>query len=293
MNPITEFLLFAEKTKNAIYKRVFKRKQKTYEDWAGKEYLNDPKVSFIIQSHNKSISVKYIVEKLREYKEAEIVVIDDGSSFSHTKALTKFLHKGNEFLIRSNDLYENIMYDKSIRFANGEYIVLLQDDDKYEDLEWVDKAVHYFTVFPQLAIIGGCDGLDFQVDKGLQIGDGRRYSEENGNADFRFVHIVNRSPMIIRKSLFTTCLKHIDFSFAPFQSDDCELCLRAWLNGLQVGWFKVNIKSIAAGGMRIWNNSLTAYQGEKNTRKLYQMYHSYTDHINGLVEGANKLLKGN
>lgn len=42
--------------------------------------------------------------------------------------------------MRANDLYENVMYDKTIRFANGEYIVLMQDDDEITDLDWWTKV---------------------------------------------------------------------------------------------------------------------------------------------------------
>lgn len=97
--------LYWEKVYWALAKRAFKRKQKTYEDWLAKGYTNQPLVSFIIESHNKSVGVKRIVSKLREYPNAEIVVIDDGSEYKHTKSLMRFLTRGNEFLVRANDLY--------------------------------------------------------------------------------------------------------------------------------------------------------------------------------------------
>ena len=67
-------------------------------------------------------------------------------------------------------------------------------------------------------------------------------------------------------------LKHIDFSFAPFQFDDIELCLRAWLEGYQVGWYQTEFSSLSAGGMRIWNNAFTAEQCRKNIQRLYELY---------------------
>lgn len=109
--------LYWEKVYWALAKRVFKRKQKTYEDWLAKGYTNQPLVSFIIESHNKSVGVKRIVSELREYPNAEIVVIDDGSEYKHTKSLMRYLTRGNEFLVRANDLYENVMYDKNHSFC--------------------------------------------------------------------------------------------------------------------------------------------------------------------------------
>lgn len=203
--------LYWEKVYWALAKRVFKRKQKTYEDWLAKGYTNQPLVSFIIESHNKSVGVKRIVSELREYPNAEIVVIDDGSEYKHTKSLMRYLTRGNEFLVRDKDFY--------------------------------------------------------------------------------FVHAVNRAPMLLNKRLFLDHLGHIDFSFAPFQCDDCELCLRAWLCGLKVGWYNAGFKSMIAGGMRIWNKGLMGFQEIKNRGKLYEMYKFSSSKVSELVEVANKQLK--
>lgn len=283
--------LYWEKVYWALAKRVFKRKQKTYEDWLAKGYTNQPLVSFIIESHNKSVGVKRIVSKLREYPNAEIVVIDDGSEYKHSKSLMMYLTRGNEFLVRANDLYENVMYDKTIRFANGEYIVLMQDDDKITDLGWVDKGVAYFKKYSDMAILGGLNGLDFVIDEKEKWGYNGSYpSAFFKGKDFRFVHSVNRAPMLLNKKLYIEHLGHIDFSFAPFQCDDTELCLRAWLSGLKVGWYNAGFESMIAGGMRIWNKGLMGFQEIKNRGKLYEMYRDSLEEVTSLVEKANKTI---
>ena len=222
----------------ALVKRFLKKKQKTYGDWKAKGYINDPTVSFIIQSHNKSVQVKHVVNKLRNYPRAEIVVIDDGSDYNHHISLMRFLNRGNEFLLRANDLYENVMYDKTIRMVNGRFVALLQDDDDFKDLSWVDDAVFYFEKYPELAILGGRDCLDF----------------------------------------------------APFQIDDVELCLRTWLNGCQVGWYKTGFSSLSAGGMRIWNNAFTQEQCEKNICKLYDLYSDKDVELHRIINTSNNNL---
>lgn len=285
-----DILMSIEKVRCALAKRFLKKKQKTYEDWLAKGYRNHPKVSFIIESHNKSLGVRRIVRKLREYPDAEIIVIDDGSSFAHSRALLKFLDRGNEFLVRANDLYENVMYDKTIRFANGRYVVLMQDDDEIARLDWVDQGLRYFERYPDMAILGGLDGLNFVIDEENRWGYVDQYPDK-AKGEFRFVHSVNRAPMLLDRDLFLKHLGHIDFSFAPFQCDDCELCLRAWLSGLKVGWYDAGFESMLAGGMRIWNKGLIGVQEIKNRGKLYEMYKDRVNEISALVEKANKSLK--
>lgn len=281
-----DILMSIEKVRCALAKRFLKKKQKTYEDWLAKGYRNLPKVSFIIESHNKSLGVRRIVRKLREYPDAEIIVIDDGSSFAHSRALVKFLDRGNEFLVRANDLYENVMYDKTIRFANGRYVVLMQDDDEITSLDWVDKGIRYFERYPDMVILGGLDGLNFVIDEENRWGYVDQYPDK-AKGGFRFVHSVNRAPMLLDRDLFLKHLGHIDFSFAPFQCDDCELCLRAWLSGLKVGWYDAGFESMLAGGMRIWNKGLTGFQERKNRGKLYKLYGDKINEITRLVNLAN------
>ncbi|MDF9830954.1 glycosyltransferase [Parabacteroides sp. PF5-6] len=283
--------LLLEKVYWALAKRTRVKKQKSYEGWLAKGYNNTPDISFIIQSHNKSNSVIHTVKQLRKYPKAEIIVMDDGSTPDHTKRLVNFLDGANEFLIRANDLYENVMYDKAIRFANGTYLVLLQDDDEIVGLDWVDKAIAYFRQYPDMAILGGFNGLDFTIYEEEKWGVADLYKNKDiSEKEFLFVHAVNRAPMFIHKPLYMQHLKHIRFSFAPFQCDDTELCLRAWLSGLKVGWYNAGFRSLMAGGMRIWNNEFTRTQEQRNKRQLYDLYKDHIIQLNGLVEEANKSL---
>ena len=179
------------------------------------------------------------------------------------------------------------MYDKAIRFSNGRYVVLLQDDDDLGDLGWVNKGLSYFRKYPDMVILGGFGGFTFEDDgekcSSIPIPIGTIKEKE-----FMFVHSVNRAPMIIDRNLFDKYLKHIDFSFAPFQFDDTELCLRAWLSGLKVGWYNAGFTSLVAGGMRIWNNKLTQEQVERNSRLLHKMYGNLVAALNQLVSCARE-----
>ena len=90
--------------------------------------------------------------------------------------------------------------------------------------------------------------MDFAIDKQKGRFDILDYDLPTKDIDFCFVPHVNRAPMWLNRSLFLEKLKHIDFDFAPFQFDDVELCLRTWLNGCQVGWYKTGFSSLSAGG---------------------------------------------
>ena len=163
----------------------------------------------------------------------------------------------------------------------------MQDDDDFDDLHWVEEALSYFSKYPRLAILGGNNGSDFVIDEENKFGLGA-VVERKDKESFLFVSHVDRAPMWLDKNLFMEKLMHIDFSFAPFQFDDCELCLRAWLKGLQVGWYDARFKSLSAGGMRIWNSSFTGEQCRRNAAKLYLMYKDKKELLDQLLLEARK-----
>lgn len=287
--------LFFEKIKGALMKRNQGMvKQKSYATWLshGGGYTKEPTVSVVIQSHNKSVQIAHILPKLREYGHEllEIIVIDDGSSAEHTQRLAAALTGANEFLVRANDLYENITYDKCLRFANGRYVALIQDDDDIDGTEWMERAVELFEKYPKMVILGGKGGLDiaFEDDRQWAHGGKDQTHAEGKEKDFCFVTAVNRAPMWIRRDLYKQHLKHIDFRFAPFQFDDYEMCARAWLCGLQVGWYPARFKSLSTGGMRIWNNQFTKEQSEKNGKLLYSLYSERRNELHAAVEKAHQ-----
>ena len=281
--------LIIEKIKLALFKRTgVVQQKKNHASWEAKGYRNEPSVSFVIQSHNKSLQICHILPKLRQYKNAEIIVIDDGSSMEHTKRLTEALTGANEFLLRANDLFENVTYDKALRLANGKYVALMQDDDDFENVSWVSEAVALFERHPKMVILGGKWALNVKFHPEQEKGCGTK--REMSDAKFRFVDAVNRAPMWIRKDLYEQHLHHIDFRFAPFQYDDDEICLRSWQLGLQVGWYDAKFQSLTAGGMRLWNSEFTKEQMERNGKLLYQLYADKMNNIAIQVEKSNQEL---
>lgn len=283
--------------------------QKTYAGWTAKNYNSSPGVSFIIQSHNRSTDVLFLVKKLRTIPNAEILVIDDGSAMEHTIRLAKFLINANEFLLRCNDLYEVLTYSRALHFARGKYVVLLQDDDDFEAIDWVNEGLNHLDHDDLLVILGGRDGARL-----LPIGydnTGRRgpfvlagtfafransFATElskstESDPGLTYVQYVDRAPMWIRREVFMNVLHDFDVKFAPFQWDDAEVCLRAWLCGLRVGHYAAHFKTggLGTGGMQLWNNALHQRQDEVNVKRVYELYGDTLTHIDSLVDQCNGL----
>ena len=294
------------KIKNKIWSKPII--QKNYESWKAKGYNTEPLVSFIIQSHNKTQNVCFLIDKLRKYPKGEIIVIDDGSDLKDVKRIASNLGNANEFLIRCNDLYEVITYDRAIYFSRGKYVILMQDDDDFEGFDWIDEGIKHFRKDEKLVILGGRDSGqflpydisndgkrgDFKIDNNIMSRANsfkiKLSSKMNNYSDFEYVHYVDRAPMWVNRNIFIEKLKNIDVNFAPFQWDDAEICLRAWNFGLHVGYYNANFKlgSLGLGGMQMWNNQLHHRQDEVNVKRIYDLYSNSFDEIEIKVLNCNK-----
>lgn len=279
-------------------------------------YNEAPMMSVCLQFFNKRENIELIWKNLTKCGADEIIIQEDGSSDGSLSKWASLAIGKNHFVIRSNDLFEVRTYDRSIDYARGKYVALLQDDDiPPPSSRWVDEAIYLFEKFDDLAIIGGLSGASLLTLGGSkQVTDESRYSVVDDIAEypgvfryrikkepeklvdgiqFEFSEYVNRAPMFVRKSFFKE-LGGIDQSFAPFQCDDVDLCLKAWQAGYKVGLVKSPFaRNVGIGGMRLYNRN--APNIVENWKRIYAKYGVLIDegYFSDKVSDANRRLTSN
>jgi GT2 family glycosyltransferase len=221
-----------------------------------------------------------IVDDLRQFSDSEIIVIDDGSSHDHTQRLVGYLNGVNEFVLHANDLFDVIVFNRVFAFARGKYIAVMQDDDKYKGKDWVTRAVGHLDWDPKLAILGG--RMRITLPK-----DGK--ARDEGAGVFQYVQAINASPMWIRREAFLE-LGGFDIDFAPMLWHEPAFCLKAWLSGYHVGWYKSGIRSCAIPTRQRRNvkEELTRDARKKNYELLMERYGDKLDGIRECVERMNQ-----
>jgi glycosyltransferase involved in cell wall biosynthesis len=260
-------------------KRLGKRFFEQASNTAKTPYIEHPRVTAVLQLFNKRQNIEAIVGALLSSPIQEIIVIDDGSSDGALEVLARMLTGKNHFVIRSNDIFEIRTYSRALDFARGEFVALLQDDDiPPTDGSWVEEALALFDRYPKLAVLGGRDGLSLKVANGNGSGPAMAYDLVNHQKGqpvrlpFTFVDTVNRAPIVLRRKAIQE-LGGIDNTFAPYQCDDVDLCLRAWKAGLQVGLYSTEfVRDVGMGGMRIFNAEQLPEQAKKNWKIIYERY---------------------
>ncbi len=229
------------------------------------------------------------------------------------------LTRPNDFLLRCNDIFEVRTYDRAIRMARGEYVCLLQDDDlPPASNDWVTNALLLFDSLPNLLILGGNAGIDLMMPDPIPPNGSQAYHAINGicgcpginkhrsyrkplynenktNLPFMFTTAVNRAPVFIKRQPLID-LGGIDQAYAPFQFDDDDLCVRAWLAGYQVGLYSCSfVRDVGRGGMRIYNKERIDKQVMINANKFYQTYSDIIENgeLQQLIDEANQSLTSN
>jgi glycosyltransferase involved in cell wall biosynthesis len=261
---------------------------------SSKRYQDRPKLAFIVHSFNRISNIAQLIAGLRAMGEHELIVCEDGSLDGSHEEWMSYLEQPNDFLIHSNDLHEIRILDRAIRFARSDIVCLVQDDDLIpRETAWLDSALSHFADHPGLAILGGFMGFEsFDPDpaKARRIWGGDR---------FRFVHHVNIGPYFIRRQYYEL-LGGLEYSFSevgePGICSDNELCLRAWMNGYQVGYSFVPFKGPAGhypadGGTVLFSNDVRVRNSVRNSDTIFKQYRRYARRIDRLVEDANAQLK--
>lgn len=252
-------------------------------------YQDRPRMAFIVHSFNRVANIEQLVEGLRLMGRHELIVCEDGSLDGSREKWMSYLTGPNDFLIHSNDLHEIRVLDRAIRFTRADIVCLVQDDDTIpRDATWLDTALEAFDRYPKLAILGGFMGFEsFDPDpaKARRVWGG----------GFRFVHHVNIGPYFIRRQHYES-LGGWEYSFSeagePGICFDDELCLRAWMNGYQVGYQFVPFKGPAGhypadGGTVLFSNDIRVRNSVRNSDTIYAWYGRYAKRIDALVEEAN------
>jgi len=280
-------------------------------------YTDNPRVTIILQFFNKRQNIKKIIEHLRLTSAEEIIVIDDGSIDGSYEDWMNYLNRPNDFLVRCNDLFEVRTYDRALRMARGEFVCLLQDDDiPPPNNLWVERALTLFDTFPELVMLGGRDGMDILMPDPVAPGEQHEYYRRTGDIfewpgvhkvrlygppdylepisgiPFRFAMTVNRAPTFLRRSEFLQ-IGGINQDYAPFQLDDDDACVRAWLAGYKVGFYNSSfIRDLDVGGMSLFNSEKRREQVVINAKRFYSEHSALivNGYLQNLVDAANSCL---
>lgn len=277
----------------AVDPRVIARVKaiKAHRSSSRERYLERARVAFVVHSFNRVANVNALLHGLRQIKGHELIVCDEGSLDGSRRRWESLLVRRNDFLILSNDLHEIRILDRAIRFASADVVCLVQDDDRIpKGTAWLGRALARFRKHEKLAVLGGFMGFNGVDPNPAHV---QRFW---GEGPFRFVAHVNVGPFFVRRQHYES-LGGWDPSFSavgePGICFDNELCLRAWMEGFQVGYQFVPFKGPAGsyprdGGTVLFSPETRRENQLRNASKIFRRYGAHAKRIASLVYRANR-----
>jgi len=263
------------------------RQAETYTDAA------QPVLTAIVQSFNHVANVPNISAALVGSAAIdEIVVCEDGSSDGSLAAWRSALTRPNDFIIRSNNLHELRSYNRAMRMASGDVVVLLQDDDlPPPDGQWLDTALALFRDKPDLGFLGGYIGQTWDPDTGKGAEFGEQFSTHGGvrkgntqplaytdpstGVPFMYVECAWIAPVFIRRDLLRK-MGGLELAIAkrgePGVWQDCVASYEAWVNGYTVGVYDAPFMRGVGG-----HGSATSDAKLKLRERVWQRAVAYTN----------------
>jgi glycosyltransferase involved in cell wall biosynthesis len=274
---------------------------------AGVAFVDEPRISVIVQSFNQRRNIKMLEPRLRLTCAEELIVCEDGSIDGSHDEWRRRLVRPNDFLIHSNDIHEIRAYSRAIDYARGEIVCLMQDDDRPpKEGSWLAEAADVFTHYPRLAVLGCWCGFNSYFSDEynapwLPPDQGRILSlDPNTLLPLMFVENVNIGPYLIRKSVYEQ-LGGFDLRFSapgePGITFEAEYCYRVWRNGYQVALSDIPVKMeqgevgyILPGGTSLWGQDARVRNERVNKMRIRELYDHELPEIQAFVKEANSKL---
>ena len=130
--------------------------------------MNNPQVSVVIPTHNRSKLIKETIESVlsQTYKEFEIIVVDNGSTDDTREVVCSIDDERIRYYYQENTGSPTKPRNRGIQLAKGKYIAFLDSDDLWLP-EKLEKQIPILDNHPEVGLVYS-DA--YKVDSGEIIG---------------------------------------------------------------------------------------------------------------------------
>ena len=211
---------------------------------------NNPKVSIIIPTKDHpDILMQCInsIERFTDYKNYEIVVVDNGSNAENKEIISNYLNsKGHKYIYDRYEFNFSKMCNIGARNSSGDYLLFLNDDTEMFQRNWLYRLVGHAQqkhvgivggklLFPETTIIQH-DGVS-NIKEGpshnyLYLDDSNTYGFGFNRIDLNTIAITGAF-LMIGKAIFNE-VGGFDESF-PIAYNDIDLCFKVY----EAGYYNV------------------------------------------------------
>lgn len=128
--------------------------------------MQQPLVSIILPCYNAEKYLKYALDSIlnQNYKNLEIICINDGSSDATYEILKTYKSKDDRIVIVNNDVNLGLIssLNNALKLANGVYFARMDADD-YSSPDRISKQVKFIELMPEIDLVSSAYNY-FKID---------------------------------------------------------------------------------------------------------------------------------
>jgi glycosyltransferase involved in cell wall biosynthesis len=264
-------------------------------------YINRTFHSIVLTVHNKEFLLDKVLNGIQKNTigEYELIIVLDGCIDRSCEIVEKFVNEYKSIPIKvleTPDIYETKANNVGIKEANGEYVIIVQDDMVIDEIGWNRRLEKPFNCFDDVFAVTARTSHNWIYNKDSKhIGMSEDLDDcycdiliHCDHADktnvprdtFAVRGSVNRGPLMIKLDDLKT-LNYLDEEYAPLDMDDHDLMFRARKELNKVcGCYWINYQSENEwGGTRINGSPAPWYlkSQHKNVKIFYDRYKDFLD----------------
>ena len=269
------------------------------------DYLKpEPVDSIVLTVHNQGEIIDRIIQGIEDNTEGEyeLITVLDGCTDNSEEVVTKYLKNSDitHTIVHTDNIYENRANNVGLKFAQGKYAIIVQDDQLITEKGWntrlhkpfeafddvfavTARTAHNLVLNPNSRHLGEkedrddcwCDILD-----NVDIAEERTMSRDV----FAVRGSANRGPLMVNMEDFRK-MGFFDEEYAPQQLDDHDLMFRMRKKlGKVCGCYWIGFESDPSWGASRKEttgfseaNPVNAMSHHKNSKLFHKRYKKYYD----------------
>jgi len=164
-----------------------------------KKTKKNPQVSVIIPTYNRGWTIREAVDSvlIQDYKDFELIVVDDGSTDNTPEVLGAYC--GVIKVFRQENKGVSAARNRGIAEASGQFIAFLDSDDLWFPQK-LSRQVEFFNTTPDALI---CQTEEIWIRNGVRVNPKKRHKKPSGMIfePSLALCLVSPSAVMIRRSL--------------------------------------------------------------------------------------------
>jgi len=246
-------------------------------------------ISVVLTIHNKEMLayevMKAILLKSSPAVKEVIVVLDGCTDTSFEKVDTAVANYNTRRIpiiyVETPDVYELRANNEGMKRANGEYVILCQDDCVIQEQDYDVRLLSVFKKYNDIFAVSGRAAHNIERAWSgfypLGYSDLMGYDNKAPRDKVFIRDAVNRGPLMLEMKR-TRELEYFDEALLPQNGDDHDLCLRGYRKGWLCGSTWVDYRSDEDWGTsRSGKSIVTGDVIKKNMTTIYERHHDLID----------------